>query len=214
MNDHAHGDAAARRKWDRAARSFDFMTGIGADMRWGPYKRELFSHMRGRVLFLALGTGLDIEFFPPGREITAIDISPRMLDKAAPRVAAYDGDIDAREMSVHDMPFEAGSFDQVYTSCTFCSVPRPVAGLQALRRILKPGGELRMFEHTGSRWFPMRQMLNVMNPLARRGGPEVNRDTVANVEAAGFDVKTVDPVYLDVVKMITATAPAAAQPDR
>ena len=78
-------DTATQGKWDRTARIFDFMTGRGPERRWGPAKRRLFAHMQGRILFLALGTGLDIACFPPGQTITAIDISPEMLAKAAPR---------------------------------------------------------------------------------------------------------------------------------
>ena len=64
-----------------------------------------------------------------------------------------------------------------------------------------------MFEHTGSRWFPFNLMLNVMNPVCRKLGPEVNRDTVSNVQAAGFDIRKVTNIFLDVVKTIEATAP-------
>ena len=65
-----------------------------------------------------------------------------------------------------------------------------------------------MFEHTGSRWFPFNLMLNALNPIARKLGPEVNRDTPANVEKAGFEIRRVHNVYLDVVRTIYATAPA------
>ena len=129
-----------------------------------------------------------------------------MLEKAAPRVDAYEGEIELRAMDVHDMPFEGGHFDQVFTSCTFCSVPRPIEGLKALHRVLKPGGELHMFEHTGSRYFPFSVMMNVMPPLSRRFGPEMNRKTVENVLAAGFRLTEVKHVYLDVVKTISAIA--------
>ena len=77
-------------------------------------------------------------------------------------------------------------------------------GLRELRRVLKPGGELRMFEHTGSRWFPFSMILHVMNPISRRLGPEVTRDTVGNVRKAGFQVRQVRNVYLDVAKFIVA----------
>lgn len=201
-------DAVTRGKWDRLAPRFDGMGLKGAERRWKPFKQALFSQMEGRILFLALGTGLDIPAFPPGRDITAIDISPRMLELAAPRIAAYDGHIEARCMDVHEMDFADGSFDQVFTSCTFCSVPRPVEGLRALRRVLRPGGGLFMFEHTGSRLHPFRGMMDLMSLLTERIGPAMNRDTVANVRAAGFADIRVDNVFLDVVKTIRAVNPA------
>ena len=200
-------DLVTKKKWDRASANFDLMAGYGPEKRWEPVKRALFSKMGdGPILFLAIGTGLDVRFFPPNREILGIDISDRMLEKARGRVEAYDGRIELRQMDVHEMPFESGHFDQVFTSCTFCSVPRPVEGLEALRRVLKPGGELHMFEHTGSRYFPFRIMLNAMTQLSRRLGPEMNRPTVENVKAAGFQLSAVQHVYLDVVKTISATA--------
>ncbi len=197
-------DAATRDKWDRAAKTFDLMNGAGPEKRWGAVKSRLFSLMQGRVLFVAAGTGLDFRFFPPGQQIVAIDISPRMLEQATLKAASYDGELELREMDVHDLEFADGSFDQVFTSCTFCSVPNPVKGLEALRRALVPGGELHMFEHTGSRLFPFNLMLRAMTPLSRRVGPELDRDTPANVEQAGFDDIEVENVFLDVVRLIHA----------
>jgi ubiquinone/menaquinone biosynthesis C-methylase UbiE len=194
-------------KWDSAAALFDLMGGFGPEKRWKADKQKLFSGMDGRILFLAVGTGLDIQCFPPDKDITGIDISPKMLAKAAPRVEAYPGRMTARQMDVHNMDFAEASFDQVYTSCTFCSVPDPIEGLSALKRVLKPGGVLKMFEHTGSAHFPFSVMLNVVNPLCRHLGPELNRDTVSNVRAAGFEVTRVTNIFLDVVKTIEATAP-------
>lgn len=200
-------DRLTQARWDKAAPSFDVMAGYGPEKRWEPYKTELFSRMgHGRVLFCAIGTGLDIPFLPPGRKFVGIDISEKMLEVAQPRIDAYDGEIDVRTMDVHDLPFEDDEFDQVFTSCTFCSVPNPVQGLSGLRRVLKPGGELYMFEHTGSKYYPFRWMMNAMTPLLRSRGTEMNRDTVANVEAAGFTLREVRHVFLDVVKTIHATA--------
>ena len=201
-------DLVTRRKWDNAVRGYDLMNGYGPEWRWAPWKRRLFSTMEGKVLFLAIGTGQDIQFFPPGREITAIDISEKMIAQARPRAERYDGRLDLRQLDVHDLAYADASFDQVFTSCTFCSVPDPVQGLRALRRVLKPGGTIGMFEHTGSRWFPFSLMLDLMTSLTRQLGPELNRDTPANVRQAGFIDVRVEPVYLDVVKVIHAVAPA------
>lgn len=200
-------DLVTKQKWDNAAATFDFMSAYGPEKRWEPFKREFFSAMHGKILFLAVGTGLDIAFFPPNQDIIGIDISSKMLERAKDRVAQYQGNIELHEMDVHDLPFPDGTFDQVFTSCTFCSVPDPVRGLETLKRVLKPGGELRMFEHTGSRYYPFKLLLNMMNPLSKKLGPEVNRDTVSNVRQAGFRIRQVNHIFLDVVKTIVAEAP-------
>jgi len=202
-------DTQTREKWDRAARTFDMMSANGPEKRWKPAKLELFSRMRpdGDILFLALGTGLDIACFPPGCRITAIDISPKMVEHARERVAGYPGNMRGEVMDVHAMTYADGSFDQVFTSCTLCSVPRPVEALESVYRVLKPGGELHMFEHTGSKLFPFSLMMKLMSPLASRFGPELDRDTVANVRAAGFVLTNVNHVFLDTVKTISAVRP-------
>ena len=189
---------------DKAAANFDLMAGVGAERRWLPQKEKLFSNMQGKVLFLALGTGLDIPAFPPGQDITAIDISPEMIKHAQARMDDYSGSITAEVMDVHDLSFEDGQFDQIYTSCTFCSVPDPVAGLSSLKRVLKPGGELFMFEHTGSRYFPLSLMMKLMSVITEKVGPSMDRQTVDNVLKAGFELVEVEHVFLDVVKIIKA----------
>ena len=198
-------DTVTQEKWNSAASSYDLLA-QGAEWRWAPYKRRFFSPMKGRILFLAAGTGLDFKFFPSEQDITAIDISPKMIDLARKRAQSdYKGIINLQEMDVHDMPFSDGTFDQIYTACTFCSVPDPVGGLMRLRRVLKPDGEMHMFEHTGSHWPPFNLLLNLMTPITRHFGPELNRDTVANVQAAGFSVSRIENLYLDVLKIIIAT---------
>lgn len=201
-------DTYTQAKWDNAAPNFDLMAGRGAEKRWRPFKKKLFERMDGRILFLALGTGLDIETFPPGKTITAIDISPKMLEVAQSRIASYEGELSAQVMDVHSLEFEDNSFDQIFTSCTFCSVPHPVAALRSMRRVLKPGGELFMFEHTGSRYYPFKLMMDLMTLLTRKVGPEMNRTTVENVQAAGYQLREVNNLFLDVVKTIEAVNPA------
>ena len=99
-------DLVTRAKWDKAAPTFDLMASGGAEVRWKPSKQKLFAEMDGKILFLALGTGLDIPTFPSGKDITAIDISPGMLEHAKERIEAYDGTIHAKVMDVHEMTFE------------------------------------------------------------------------------------------------------------
>jgi len=196
---------SARFKWDRASRGYDFAT-RSDEWRYGAAKRRLFASMRGRCLMLAAGTGHDFRFFPSDLRITAIDISGGMLAQATRPACDYAGQLDLAQMDAQSLAFADARFDTIASVCTFCSVPRPVEGLKALRRVLVPGGELHMFEHTGSRYFPFNSMLNQMTWLSSRFGPDMNRDTVTNVKIAGFTVREVSHVYMDVVKTISATA--------
>jgi ubiquinone/menaquinone biosynthesis C-methylase UbiE len=197
-----------RSKWNRAAPRYESFASRAAERRWARFKQKLFAGMEGRVLFLAAGTGLDFQFFPPGREVVAIDVSERMLRRAAARARRYHGAIHLQQMDVRRLAFLDETFDQVYTSCTFCSVSEPLEGLGQIRRVLRPNGMLRMFEHTISRWFPFNAMLHACTPLSRRFGPDMNRPTVRTVQRAGFEIRRVERHYLDVLKSIEARKPA------
>ena len=194
-------DTETQLKWDAASRNFDLFT-FGDDHRLGPHKSRPFAKMHGAILMVAAGTGNDFRFFPPGQSIIAIDISPKMLARAANQAAAYNGTIELRQMDVCQMPFPSDTFDTVVTVCTFCSVPSPVSGLRELHRVLKPGGQILMFEHVRSRIGPLGLVLDLMTPLSRRVGPDLNRDTVGNVQKAGFRIRREENVYLDIVKII------------
>jgi ubiquinone/menaquinone biosynthesis C-methylase UbiE len=196
-------DTETQHKWDAASRTLDFFS-FAEDRRLGPHKQRLFANMRGATLMVGAGTGNDFKFFPPNMHVVAIDISPKMLERAARKAVSYQGSIELREMDVCELEFPEATFDTVATACTFCSVPKPVIGLRELRRVLKPGGQLLMFEHVRSAIGPLGILLDLMTPICRRVGPELNRDTVGNVQKGGFRLRRVENVYLDVVKIIEA----------
>lgn len=199
------GDAriSTIRKWNRAAKSVD-VGRRGERIRYGPYKRHLFSRARGRTLLVAAGTGLDFEFLPPHIEVTAIDFAPKMLERARTRIGESAASIELVEADVTDLPFPDRRFDTVLTSCTFCSVGDPVAGLREIRRVLTDEGRLLMFEHVRPSNAYLGLMMDVMNPLVRMAGPEINRRTADNVRAAGFRLTREHNVFLDMVKLFEA----------
>jgi ubiquinone/menaquinone biosynthesis C-methylase UbiE len=202
-------DMDTRRKWDAASRTLDFFS-FAEDQRIGPHKRRLFAKMRGATLMVAAGTGNDFKFFPPNMRVVAIDISPKMLERATRKAATYSGSIELREMDVCALEFPDSTFDTVATAFTFCSVPKPVIGLRELRRVLKPAGQLIMIEHVRSAIGPLGIFMDIMTPLTSQVGPSLNRDTVGNVQKAGFRLRRVENVYLDVVKIIEAVRDDAA----
>lgn len=198
-----------RSRWDRASRTYDCMVGADA-VRFGPAKERLLANLKGRSLMVAVGTGQDIQHLPPGLWLVAVDISSGMLARARRPARGYRGALHLLQADVGRLPFADGSFDTVATSCTFCSVPDPVRGLCELRRVLRPDGRLLLFEHVRSRIPPIALMQDLVTPLTRRLGPDMNRDTLGNVQRAGFRVLREDNVYLDIVK--AAVAVPSAQP--
>lgn len=194
-----------REQGDRASRTYDLIT-RGEDWRQGGDKRRLFAKIRGKTLLLAVGTGNDLKYLPPNSDVTAIDISPRMLERAQVKVVHSPGAIRLLCMDAQRLAFPDHTFDTALTVCTFCSVPNPVQGLRELYRVLKPDGQLLMFEHVRSKIGPFALSLDCLTFLSRKFamGPDLNRDTVGNVLKAGFCLRREENVYLDIVKIIEA----------
>jgi ubiquinone/menaquinone biosynthesis C-methylase UbiE len=194
--------AAITTIWDNRARLYD--TFEASALRRGPAKETLFRKMKGKVLFIAVGTGMDIRHFPLRREIVAIDISVEMLRRAAPRAQKYPGQIQLVRTDALRLGFADESFDTVATSCTLCSVPDPQQALQEIYRVLRPGGTLLMFEHVRSRNLILALTLDLMTLFTRRRGTEMNRRTIETALAAGFHLTHVEPVFLDIILAVQA----------
>lgn len=190
------------RIWDLRAKFYDVCE--GSQLRRGPHKAALFRDMSGRVLFEAIGTGGDIQHFPLNHEIIGIDISEEMLRRARPRAERYHGTLDLVRMDAQELSFPDDDFDTVVTSCTMCSVPDALRALREIHRVLRPGGQLLMFEHVRSRNRVLGLVLDLMTLWTRWSGTEMNRDTLRNVQLAGFRIMSVQSVYLDIILAIRA----------
>lgn len=191
--------------WDLRARLYDVCE--GSQLRRGAAKARLFAQMQGQVLFLAVGTGVDIMRFPEGQKIIGIDISAEMLRRAETRRRAYHGHLVCTLGDAENLAFSDNSFDTVVSSCTMCSVPNPVRAINELYRVLRPGGRLLMFEHVRSRSWALGLALDLMTLWTRLLGTAMNRDTVASVLTAGFKIVRIESVYLDIILSIHAVKP-------
>jgi SAM-dependent methyltransferase len=189
--------------WWHSPLLYDALEIAGSNRR-ATAQKELFQSMDGKVLFAGAGTGLNFTNFPPGKDIVAIDLSRKMLDAAQPRAKCYQGCLRLQEADLEQLPFANESFDTVATSSTLCSVANPVRSLRELHRVLKPGGRLLMFEHVRSRNPVLALELDLMNAVLHRAGPEMNRDTVSNVQRAGFVIDRIRCAYLDIFLAIEA----------
>lgn len=177
------------RVYDRIAPVYDLFE---APMEWlgGRSRRErVIEDAHGDVLEIGVGTGRNLALYPEDAWITGIDVSRRMLDRARKRAAELDRPVELREADVEALPFESGNFDTVTATCVFCSVEDPVRGLREVRRVVKPDGEVRLLEHVRPRNPVLGKVFDWLSPLTRRVmGPEINRRTEGNVQAAGLRI--------------------------
>lgn len=181
--------------------------------RFGRWRATLWERVHGpRVLELGVGTGKNFAYYPPEARVTGIDLSPRMLERARERAA----DAVAVDLQVADaqaLPFPDASFDTVVATFVFCSVPDPLQGLREAYRVLVPGGKLVLLEHVLSRRPVLRVLMRAGNPIVvRMMGANINRETVGNVDRAGFHLTRVEELWNDIVTLIEAERPPEDRP--
>lgn len=150
--------------------------------RWRAW---LVAGARGRTLNLGSGTGRNLPLLPPGARGVAVDPHPDALARARARAPGVPLVVARAEA----LPFRAGSFDTVVSGLVLCSVDDADAALAEVRRVLRPGGGLRLLEHV--RHSGVRGALqDSVQPAwtALSGGCRPNRETEAAVVRAGFEV--------------------------
>ncbi|MBI2217711.1 MAG: class I SAM-dependent methyltransferase [Candidatus Rokubacteria bacterium] len=194
------------RRWNRQARRYDMMVApMERMLGLASARTQLFESLpNGRILEVGAGTGKNLVHHPPGAVVIPTDLSPGMLERL--RRAAGGAPVVRRAVATdaEDLAFRDGSFDAVVGSCVFCTVPDPVRGLREVRRVLKDAGRLVLLEHVRPRG-ALGRLFDVLDPvMSRIMGPHINRRTVDNVRAAGFDVIAEHDVFSHWVKVIVA----------
>lgn len=195
-----------RKRYDRVAPVYDWMEALPERFVIRRWRKMLWDRVEGpRVLELGVGTGKNIPFYPADVKMTAIDLSPEMLQRARKRAASERTDVELQLTDAQDLPFGDESFDSVVGTFVFCSIPDPIAGLQEAARVLKPGGQLLLLEHVLSNHRGLRELMKLSNPImVRLTGANFDRETAANVMRADFQEIRVRHLWLDVVKLIEA----------
>ncbi len=156
-------------------------------------RARLAGDLTGKVLELGCGTGLNFAHYRAGAEVTAIEPLDEFREFAAQRAAAATARIAVQDGDAQALPFADHSFDAGLATLVFCSVPVAARGLQELRRVLRPGAPVRLFEHVRSERPAGALLQDISNPLWRwmMDGCNLNRDTVAAIGAAGFRIEKV-----------------------
>jgi ubiquinone/menaquinone biosynthesis C-methylase UbiE len=196
----------------------------GVEKRFAHRRQQLVAGLMGRVLEVGAGTGANLMFYrfaaadgvshpnalSPRKgaqrslqsqatergitELTLTDVSPHMLKRLRKRLGALGIAAEVVQADAESLPFPDASFDAVVASLVLCSVGSQAKALAEVRRVLKPGGELRFFEHVRSHgrcWAAFQQGVKPVYRLIS-DGCEPDRSTVTAIRSAGFKVTSLD----------------------
>ncbi|WP_319370901.1 methyltransferase domain-containing protein [uncultured Ilyobacter sp.] len=190
-------------KYDKVSKIYDKMEKM---MFFNKHRKSLIAFTSGKVLELGVGTGANINYYSKEVSVTGIDFSPKMLAKAKEAIEKnHITNIKLEEMDIQHMSFEDNSFDCAVSTCVFCTVPAPVAGLKEVYRVLKPGGRVFFLEHMRSTNPVINIVLFMMSIMSKFFlGTSMIRKTQENIEKAGFKIVERRDLFFDVLRIIIA----------
>jgi len=131
---------------------------------------------------------MDLEYFPPGVEVTAIDVTPAMVRRTEARAESLGLDIDARVGDARSLPFDDGTFDAVVLHLILSVIPDPKAVVSETARVLDEDGRISIYDkfiHEGSDASLLRQ---AVNPLARFLFADLNRRLEPMLDGTDLDI--------------------------
>jgi ubiquinone/menaquinone biosynthesis C-methylase UbiE len=196
-----------RKRYDRLSPYYDLLESFLEKVAFSKWRKRAFDYLEGEnILEVGVGTGKNLDFYPPEKKLTAIDFSPGMLSRARRKVEGNSMNIDLIEMDVQKLKFENQSFETVLATFVFCSVPDPIKGLKEIKRVCKKEGKIILLEHVRPSGRLLGKLFDTLNPfIVRLMGVNINRETVANIEKAGLRIEEERNLFSSIVKMVVAS---------
>jgi ubiquinone/menaquinone biosynthesis C-methylase UbiE len=161
------------------------------------HRRRLLAGVRGTVVELGAGHGLNFALYPDDvTEVVAIEPEATLRGEAQAAAAQASVSIEVLAGVADELPLGDASADVAIASLVLCSVPDQQRALAELRRVVRPGGELRFYEHVVARSQPKRLMLQLADRTglwpAFAGGCHLARDTTDAIVRAGFEIEEIE----------------------
>lgn len=194
------------RYWDKKSSSYDREMGFFDRHLFGDSRQWVCSQATGKVLEVAVGTGLNLTFYPDDIDLTGIDWSRPMLAVAEQRAAELGRTPALRQADAHHLPFEESSFDTVVCTFGLCAIPDHNQALTEMTRVLRPGGKLILVDHIRSSAAPVRAFQRALELFTiRHGGEHFLRRPLDHLRTAKvLDIERVERFKLGLVERVVA----------
>ena len=158
------------------------------------HRRKLLTGLQGRVVEVGAGSGANFRHYPTSvSEVIAIEPEPYLRKRAEHAASEAPVSVSVAPGTADCLPGETESFDAGVVALVLCTVPDQQSALAELHRVIRPGGELRFYEHVlaHSRWEARFQRFSDATFWPRlAGGCHLARDTTTAIERAGFEIET------------------------
>jgi SAM-dependent methyltransferase len=162
----------------------------------GEQRRRMLAGLAGSVVEIGAGNGMNFARYPA--QVTcvhAFEPEPYLRALAVEAARAARVPVVVADAPAEALPLEDASVDAAVASLVLCSVSDPARAMAELRRVVRPGGELRFNEHVASERRVRRALQRVADATVwprLSGGCHLGRDTAASLEAAGFAIEHVE----------------------
>jgi ubiquinone/menaquinone biosynthesis C-methylase UbiE len=178
------------------ARIYAKVAEIGEHRGGAEHRQRLLAGLSGRVIEVGAGSGANFAHYPTTvSEVIAVEPEPYLRERAQRAAAQAVVSVSVVDGGADHLPGEVGSFDAGVAALVLCTVPDQPAALAELYRVIRPGGELRFYEHVvgHSKWESRYQRFADATFWPRvAGGCHLARDTKTGIEQAGFAIETCD----------------------
>lgn len=159
-------------------------------------RQRALANVRGEVLELGFGTGLNLPHYPPTVErLTIVDPARMLPRRVEQRITEAGVPIERVHQDAARLPFDRGRFDTVVATWTLCSIDNVDAALREVARVLKPSGRFVFLEHGRSDDPRTARLQDRLNPIWKKtvgAGCNMNRPIDELVRRAGLEIIELD----------------------
>lgn len=194
-----------KRKYDESGNKYAVMERVQEFLGVRKLRRRLLRRASGEVLEVACGTGANFPYYPNECTITAVDVSPAMVEIGEQRAEKLELDVRFRIMDAEMLAFPDEHFDTVVSTLTVCTFPDPVAALEEMKRVCRDDGRILLLEHGRSDNRLVGRFQDVREDAhAKQFGCHWNREPLDLVERAGLRPIATKRTFLGVFHEIEA----------
>jgi len=154
----------------------------------------------GIILEVGIGSGLNIPFYDRAKveKLIGLDPSPELNAMAQKMADQHDLEVEFLLSGAENIPLPDDHVDTVLVTYTMCTIPDALSANKEMLRVLKPGGRMIFCEHGLAPDAKVSKWQSRIDPFWGKiaGGCHLNRDIPELIRSSGFQIQTMDEMYL------------------